>query len=114
MEMRGKPFTDTLGEVENGALLRDLSEEVHNIVHAVLETRKAGGLTIKLKFTPTGRGSIEVAATYDANVPEHDRPSTTFFATPDGTLLRNDPNQPRLPLREVETNEDKPLKTVGE
>lgn len=114
MGTNGKPFTDTLGELENGALLRELTEEVHNIVHAVNETRKAGSLTVKFKFTPTGR-SVVVLADYDAKVPQHDRPVTSFFTTRDGTLLRDDPNQPRLPLNVVkDEHEDAPLKKIGE
>jgi hypothetical protein len=32
--------------------------------------------------------------------------------TPEGTLMRNDPNQPRLPLREVMDEATGELKTV--
>jgi hypothetical protein len=38
----GKPFTDVLGELENGQLLEELTEAVYNITHAVRETRKKG------------------------------------------------------------------------
>ena len=55
---------------------------------------------------------VELDAKIDATVPEHDRPSTTFFVTPEGTLMRNDPNQPRLPLREVVDERTGELKTV--
>lgn len=100
-EIEGKPFTDVLGELENGYWLREITAKVYEIVKASRETRKPGALKIALKFSPTGKGSVEVDAKFDATVPEHDRPSTTFFLTPEGTLVRNDPNQPRLPLREV-------------
>lgn len=110
--MNGKPFTDVIGELENGQLLRELTETVYNITHAVRETRKPGGLTLKLKFTPTGRGSVELDASFVANEPEHDRPTTTFFLSPDGTLLRNDPSQPRLPLREVENDTNAPVRVA--
>lgn len=101
MNIPGKPFTDVLGEIENGSLLRDLTEEVYNIVAATLETRKAGKLKLTLSFLPTGKGLVEIAAKYDADVPEHDRPSTSFFVSKDFALHRNDPDQPRLPLQEV-------------
>lgn len=99
--IEGRPFTDVLGELENGYLLKELTSKVYEIVRAVRETRKPGALKLAVKISPTGRGSVELDAKIDANVPEHDRPTTTFFMSPDGTLLRNDPNQPRLPLREV-------------
>lgn len=106
----GKPFTDVLGEVENGQLLRDLTREVYKITNATLETRKAGTLKITMKFTPTGRGSVEIDAKYDAAVPEHDRPTTTFFVGTDGELMRNDPSQPDLPLRVVRGQDNDPIR----
>ncbi len=113
-EQRGaKPFTDVLGEVENGALLRELTEEIYNIVSAVLETRKKGKLKLVLAFAPTGRGSVEIAADYEADKPEHDRPSTTFFVMSDLTLSRRDPNQPDLPLHVVDMDDSKPAKVVS-
>lgn len=101
MNIPGKPFSDVLGEAENGSLLRDLTEEVYNIIAAVMDTRKPGKLKLTMAFTPTGKGSVEIAAKYDADIPEHDRPSTTFFVGKDFSLHRHDPDQPRLPLQEV-------------
>lgn len=111
--MNGRPFTDVIGEIENGQLLRDLTEQVYKIVEAALDTRKPGTLSLALKFSPTGRGSVEIDAKYDAKIPEHARPTTTFFTTPDGTLLRDDPNQPKLPLRAVDMGDGRPLRDIG-
>jgi len=109
---KGKPFTDVLGEVENGFLLQELTEATYNIIAAVMETRKPGKLKIVLAFTPTGKGTVNVDCDYDANEPEHDRPTTTFFVGKDYSLQRNDPAQPRLPLREVEVPNNDPVKVA--
>lgn len=101
MDIEGKPFTDVLGELEGGYLLRELTSKVYEVVNATRETRKPGTIKLNIKISPTGKGSVELDAKIDATIPEHDRPTTTFFVTPEGTLMRNDPNQPRLPLREV-------------
>ena len=61
-----KPFTDLVGEIENGQFLGDLTEAMHNIVAAVMDTRKPGRLTIKLAMTPTGRGTVDLKADFDA------------------------------------------------
>lgn len=111
--IEGKPFTDVLGELENGDVLHDLTNSLYEIVRAVQDTRKPGGLKIAIKVTPTGRGSVELDTKYDTVIPEHDRPTTTFFVANDGSLLRNDPNQPRLPLREVVDENTGELRTVG-
>lgn len=110
--IEGRPFTDVLGELENGYLLKEITAKVYEIVRAVRETRKPGSLKLAIKITPTGRGSVELDAKIDGAVPEHDRPTTTFFMSPDGTLLRNDPNQPRLPLREVMDDNTGELRNV--
>lgn len=111
-KIEGKPFTDLIGEVEGGAFLREVTAKCYEVVRAVMETRKPGTLKINIRIGPTGRGSVELDAKMDAGIPEHDRPATTFFVTPDGTLVRNDPNQPRLPLREVVDNSTGELVSV--
>lgn len=101
----GKPLTDVLGEIENGEFLRELTAKTYDIIRAVMMTRKAGALKINLAITPTGKGTVNVDATFAAKEPEDDRPTTTFFVGRDFSLQRNDPNQPRLPLREVADRE---------
>jgi hypothetical protein len=101
MDIDGKPFTDLLGEIEGGRLLRDLTKAAYEVTRAAMEVRKAGSIKLSITITPTGRGATEIDAKIDVKIPEHERPSTTFFVTPDGTLLRDDPQQQKLPLREV-------------
>jgi hypothetical protein len=104
----GKPFSDVLGEIEGGQFLRDITAELRRVTNAVSETRKPGSLKLAFKITPTGRASVEIDAKFDAAIPEHDRPATVFFVTPEGTLMRNDPAQPQLPLRTVPRDQDAP------
>lgn len=110
----GKPFTDVLGEVENGELLIQLTEAVYKIVGAVMETRKPGRLKLNMAFSPTGKGTVAIDAKFEAVEPEHDRPTTTFFVGNDLTLMRQDPNQPRLPLRRVDDDEQPEPKRVAD
>ncbi len=111
MHIEGRPFTDVIGELEGGDLLRELTTKLYEVGRAVRDTRKEGGIKLVVKISPTGRSFI-LDAKVEAKVPEHDRPSTTFFMTPEGTLMRNDPNQPRLPLREVMDDQTGELKTA--
>lgn len=111
--IEGRPFTDVIGELENGDVITDLTAALYDVVRAVQDTRKAGGLKLAIKVTPTGRGSVELDVKFETIEPKHDRPSTTFFVGKDGELMRNDPNQPRLPLREVMDEKTGELRTVG-
>jgi len=110
--IEGKPFSDVLGELEGGDVLRELTDKLYEVGRAVRDTRKEGAIKLSVTIKPTGKSFI-VDAKIDAKVPEHDRPTTTFFMTPEGTLMRNDPNQPRLPLREVMDEQTGELRTVG-
>ena len=109
--IEGRPFTDIIGELEGGDVLRELTEALYEVARAVRDTRKAGQISFTVNVTPTGKSFI-LDAKIVSKIPEHDRPSTTFFMTPDGTLMRNDPAQPRLPLREVMDEQTGELKTV--
>lgn len=95
----GKPITDLIGELEGGSFLIDATQAVYDVMAAVAETRKVGGLTITLAFAPTGRGTVEVAAKIKTTIPEEPRPATAFFVGKDNSLQRRDPNQPSLDLR---------------
>lgn len=106
--INGKPATDTLRELEGGQVVRDLTAQMQDVVNAAIETRKAGTVTLTLKVSPTGRGNVTIDANIASKVPEHDRPSTIFFTTPDGQLVRDDPNQPKLPLRSVDRDDGPP------
>lgn len=101
----GKPFTDLLGELENGQLLKDLTAAYYAVANACRDTLKPGSVGLKITLTPNARGTFELDVKLDKKVPEHDRPTTTFFITPEGALLRNDPNQPKLPFAVVPKDE---------
>lgn len=112
MEIDGRPITDVLGEINGGEFVAELTSALYDVVRATRDTMKPGALKIGLKITPTGRGSVTIDAKLDATIPEHVRPATTFFVNDDGTLLRDDPRQERLPLREVIDNHTGEIKTV--
>lgn len=111
--INGRPFSDVLGEVRDGALLEELTASLYEVMQAVLDTRKVGGIKLNMKITPTGRDTVQVDVKFDADKPEHVRPSTTFFVGNDGSLHRNDPRQARLPLQEVEIPRNAPIEVQG-
>lgn len=111
--INGKSITDVMGEAENGQFITDLTDELYDVVKAVMEQRKPGTISINLAFIPTGR-SVAVAASFKGKKPEEPRPSTTFFVSDDGALMRDDPRQPKLPLREVVDNSTGEIRDVAD
>lgn len=95
-----RPFTEVIGDLRSGAL-DQLNAKLDELVEAVIETRKPGELTFKIKIKPNGDGSVEIEDDIKAKVPELPRGKTIMFVDADNSLRRSDPRQPDLPLREV-------------
>lgn len=104
-----RAFADVVRELSSGQVYDDLTTKLGEVVTAVLETRKQGEISIKLTVKPNGDGSVRVLSDVKQKVPEPPRGETLFFATTSGSLIRNDPRQSELNLREV-VEETRPLK----
>lgn len=104
-----RPFADVVRELAGGRIYDDLTTQLGEVVTAVLETGKVGDLSLKLSIKSNGEGSVRVLADVKAKVPTATVGETLFFATSGGSLVRNDPRQPELPLREVKA-EQAPVK----
>lgn len=102
-EDRRKPFAAFVQEQRSGGLHGELSDGLSELVTAVSEHRKAGTLTLTLKVTPNNDGvTVTVTDKVAVKAPEADRGAAIFFVDEDGNLLRRDPRQIELPLREVQ------------
>lgn len=110
-----KPFSETLREIRRGELLAELKDKLVDVVQAVTVTGKAGSLTLTINVKPASKGDTHqlfVDAKVKTKEPEPEKSSTLFFAGADGELLRKDPRQHELDLREVPVT-PKPLKEVS-
>ena len=110
-------FQETILQINNGAALAELSDELAKVVAAVRHTGKTGSLTLTLKVAPASKGSAEVLMVESAvktRLPVPDRGMTVFYATDDNRLVRNDPRQQTLPLRvvDIDAQPRKELKEV--
>lgn len=99
-------FMRLLQELRDGDTLNEASKALQEVVQAVElhgTDKKTGTLTIKLKIGIAGRGNA-VAVTDEITIkkPEPDQPATLMYATEDGALQRDNPNQKTLDLRTVE------------
>lgn len=108
-----KCLTEVLAELEDGRLLAEANRKLAELTAAVVETHKAGTLKLALKLTPTGKSTVVISHELAAKVPEQ-RYATTFFVGDAGDLQRNDPNQPKLDLREPSEPARGPLREVAD
>lgn len=97
-----RPFGDLLREHRNGSTHDELSDAMQALVAAVVEEGKAGKLTLTISIKPMGRGDgLEVAADIKVAAPKPHPGVSIFFASPENNLVRQDPRQIALELREV-------------
>jgi hypothetical protein len=98
-----RPFMDWLREHKNGALHDELSDGLQELVAAVMEEGKAGTLTLTIKVGPFGKGdgALQVAAEAKVKPPKAPAGVSIFFATPENNLVRQDPRQQSMELREI-------------
>lgn len=100
-------FALLLAELEDGQLLKDLTEESKDLFSHLeaLSTRKGGAavkgmVTLKLSITAKD-GTLELVPEIAMKSPNVSRRRSIFWRGKDGALVRSDPNQPDLPLRDV-------------
>lgn len=90
-----RPITDVMRDIRKGRAVDEASEQLAEVVRAVQATGKAGSVTIKLTVEPKpGEGdAFVIKPEVSAKIPRPKLPDAIFFATDDGDLVREDPNQ---------------------
>jgi hypothetical protein len=96
-----RQFADVLRDLGGGNTYDELTARLAEVVEAVTTTRKVGEISIKLKVKPNGDAGVIVADEIKSKIPEQTRGDTVFFVTSGGSLVRQDPRQQDLPLRQV-------------
>ena len=93
-----RPFTDVLRDIRKGRVVEAASEELAEVVRAVLDTNKPGKLTLEIGIKLNGRNdnAVILTAKLKSSKPQADLPDALFYADLDGDLLRDDPTQQRM------------------
>lgn len=94
-----RPFSNWLREVQTGRTHDELSEKLHELIAAVVETGRKGSLAVKFTIAPM-KNSTHILVVDDQvalSLPAYDRETTVFFPDKHGNLSRKDPNQLEIP-----------------
>ena len=113
--MSTRPITDTLRLLQGGLFLDQCSELFANVVRNVDETGKAGKLTITLDVKKVSGAISLLAKVTDKTpekAPEKAPDADLFYATVEGNLSINNPNQRSLDLRVAEPANKAGLRTL--
>ena len=91
-------ITDVIRDIRSGRAVDDASEALAQLVRACLDTDKPGTLTLTLTVKPEGKdsGTVQVGCTIKTKEPRVGIPTATFFASVDGDLTRENPDQAPL------------------
>lgn len=111
-----RPFGEFLTQQANGRTHAELSESLHELIAAVKETGKGGTITYQVEIKPLSKGddlTLTVTDKVVIKLPKGERAHSVFFVDDDGNLIRNDPRQATLPLRDVEDRRTRALRDAG-
>jgi hypothetical protein len=100
--MNPRPFMDFLREHRTGITHDMLSDALQELVAAVTQEGKAGKLVLTIGVKPLGKNDgLEVSAMVECKPPKETAGTAIFFPTPDNNLVRQDPRQQAMELREI-------------
>lgn len=109
-------FVHTINNLRRGNAAEELSEKLHECIIAARDTGKMATLNLSIKIKPDGPEgkTFFITETATTKVPELDKGHTLMFATSNGDLTRQDPDQGNLELRSVGDDETPIRKAGGE
>lgn len=93
---RQRPALDLIADIRRGKVAADLTEELHALIAACVDTGKKGELLLRLTIEPDKNAPQErfnVDGRVVAKTPVRSQRPSLFFVTDDGNLTRSDPRQ---------------------
>jgi hypothetical protein len=96
-------FLQLMQQHRGGECLGDLSAALREVNKAVQLTGKGGSVTLKIKIAPAQNinGAVAVEDDIKTTLPSPQKGGSLFYADENGTLLREDPKQLHMELRQV-------------
>lgn len=99
---------NTLGDIRRGKFLEDLDAELRGLVDAIRDAAEGGraargeiAIKLTLKSHADDEMALDVLDSITVKMPKRPEGRSIFFASGDGGLVRQDPRQNELPLRDV-------------
>jgi hypothetical protein len=98
-----RPFADILRDLGRGEVADEAAVMLTELVQTVRACGKKGNFTLRVEVAPFKGDTrqLMVSAVAESKPPKGDPIAAIFFADDSGNLVRNDPHQPMLPLRDV-------------
>ena len=98
--MTTRPITDTLRHIGGGVFIDIASDKMAELVSAVDQQGKPGKLVLEITVKKATRGgAMLVTGKATLRKPAEPPMEAMLFATPEGNLIADDPNQQKLDLK---------------
>lgn len=90
-----RPALDLIGDLRRGKAAHELTEQLHDLIAACLDTGKKGELVLKLTVEPDtdDETRMKVTDVIATKTPKRSQKPSLFFVDHDGNLTRSDPLQ---------------------
>lgn len=108
-------FSEQLAYLAKGSLNDECTEELAELIKAVRLTGKKGTLTLTIEVGMLDKSSedaMRITGDVKTKPPRLDKPTTIMFSTYDGDLLRDDPEQLKMELRQVGVSQPEQARRV--
>ena len=101
-----RPFADILRDLDHGQVADEAAIQLQSLVEAVMTNGKKGTFTLTVEVAPWkgNKTALQVSAKATTKPPAGEAVAAVFFTDDNFNLIREDPNQPQLPLRTTDTN----------
>ena len=113
--MDNTPLSQHISFLNKGLFDDEATEELTKLVKAVRETGKKGTLVIELNigmFDKTTDDAVTITPSVKVKLPKAESRKNVFWSTYDGDLLRSDPDQQQLDLKQVPMTPKQPPKSI--
>lgn len=94
-------FVAMLQAKTSGTTLADLDIKLAELVRDVRETTKPGKITLTIKVVPNAKKGVTIEDDLTVKPPKADTGKSFFYATENGTLVKNDPEQREMEFQTV-------------
>lgn len=109
-----RPITDTLRHIGGGVFIDTASNKLAELVAAVDQSGKQGKVTLDITVKKATRGgAMHITGKVQLTKPAEEAMEALLFATPDGNLVAEDPNQMKLELKQINDTTSTELKKVA-
>lgn len=103
-------FSQQIAHLAKGSTDMELTEALTSLVKSINDHQKKGTITLTLTLKPKVHHGevkwISIQPKISVTEPDPDRMSSVFFPTHSGDLLRDDPEQGEMDLKEVKVDTD--------